>query len=143
MTITRLLIVLAAVSLAIATAQNQPRQSDNFGLGTRKFDFTKLQGTQQPPTYNFSLPKSSQRVTALPSDLSSTCYTMRTYVANNDFDKKFVIKGGPDEIAYTPPVRDGSKQSSPLVETYTTCQSASQFAVKKAVQPVESGNDGK
>src|ERR1044071_4116670 len=137
MTITRLLIVLATVSLGASTAQDQPRQSGNFALGTRKFDFSKLQGVQPPTTYNFSLPNSGQRVAMLNPDLASTCYTMRTYVVNNDLDKNFVIKTGPEEVAYAPPANDGSQQPSPLVESYTTCQPSSQFAVKKAIQTVE------
>jgi hypothetical protein len=138
MTITRLLIVLATVSLGVASPQDQPRQSDNFALGTRKFDFSKLQGLQPPTTYNFSLPNSGQRVPMLNPDLASNCYTMRTYVVNNDMDKKFVIKAGPEEVAYAPPAND-----DPLVESYTTCQPSSQFAVKKALQTVETGKDGK
>ncbi len=143
MIITRLLIVLAAIFSAVASAQDQPRQSNNFGLGTRKFDFAKPQGTQPPPTYNFSLPKRGQRVAMLNPDLASTCYTMRTYVVNSDLDKKFVIKTGPEEVAYTPPAPDGAPQESPQVENYTTCQPSSQFAVKKAIQTVAGGNDNK
>jgi hypothetical protein len=143
MTITRLLIVLATISLSVASAQDQSRQSQTFALGTRKFDFTKPQGSQPPATYNFSLPKPGQRVATLNPDVATTCYTMRTYVANNEFDKKFVIKTGPEEIAYAPPARDGSQQSPTLDGNYTTCQPSSQFAVKKAIQTVGTGNDGK
>ena len=141
MTISRLLIVLATISLSVASAQGQSRQSQTFALGTRKFDFTKPQRSQPPTTYNFSLPNLGQRVATLNPDIASTCYTMRTYVANNEFDKKFVIKTGPEEIAYTPPANDGSQQASPLDGNYTTCQPSSQFAVKKAIQTVQSGND--
>ena len=135
MTITRLLIVLAAISLGVASAQDQPRQSENFSLGIRKFDFTKPQAVQLPTTYSFSLPKLGQRVATLNPDLAPTCYTMRTYVANNDFDKKIVIKAGSEEVVYTPPVRD--QQGPPLVENYSTCQPSSQFALKTTVQSVE------
>ncbi|HSS97337.1 MAG TPA: hypothetical protein VLK33_09915 [Terriglobales bacterium] len=141
MTITRLLIVLAVTSLGFASAQDQPGPSENFSLGTRKFDFSKLQREQPPTTYNFSLHNSGQRVPILNPDLASTCYTMRTYVVNNDLDKKFVIKTGPEEVAYAP--RGQDQQRSPLVENYTTCQPSSQFAVKTTVQPVESGPNSK
>ena len=143
MTITRLLIVLATVFLGVASAQDQLRQSENSPLGTRKFDFSKPQGTQPPTSYSFSLPKLGQRVATLNPDLATTCYTMRTYVANNDFDKKIVIKTGPEEVAYAPPARDGSQQGPSLDGNYTTCQPSSQFAVKKAIQTVETAPDGK
>lgn len=138
MTITRLLIVLTAISLSVASVQAQSHQSEDFVPSARKFDFKKLQGVQPPATYNFSLPNVTPRVATLNPEVAPTCYAMRTYVVNNDLDKKFVLKAGPDEVAYTP-----DNEGSPLASNYTTCQPSSQFAIKKAIQPVEIGNDGK
>jgi hypothetical protein len=142
MTITRLLIVLATIFLGVASAQDHARQSENLTLGTRKFDFSKLQ--KQPPTnHSFSLTKPGQQILTLNPEVASTCYTMRTYVAESNLDKPFVLNPGPDEVAYNPPARNGSQPGSALTGTYTTCQPSSQFAVKKAVQTVESSNDSR
>ena len=68
---------------------------------------------------------------------------MRTYVADRNFDRQFVLKPGVEGPSYPESARDGSQADSNLPGTYTTCQPSSQFAVKMTVQPVENGNDRK
>jgi len=144
MTITRLLIVslLATVPLHVASAES--RQPENSPPNANKPDLVKLEDVPQPPTtYSFSLSNLGQRVPILNPERDATCYTMRTYVADRNFDKEFVLKPGAEEVAYTPPVRKGAQPDSPLTGTYTTCTPSLRFEVKTAVQPVESGSDGK
>jgi len=64
--------------------------------------------------------------------------------ADRNFDKEFVLKPGtPEGVSFNPQARTGSQADSPLTGNYTTCQPSSQFAVKEAIQPVGSANDGK
>jgi hypothetical protein len=139
------LLVFLLVLCSVSFAENQPRPAEKPLINNKPDTAYFFTRTQPPTTYNFSLNGRDLRSFAIQNpETATTCYTMRTYVADHRFDKEFVIKPGtPEGVSYTPPVRNDFQVDTPLNDSYTTCQPSSQFAVKKAIQTVESGNDGK
>ena len=139
MSLPRLLVVAFALSsFSVAFAEDQTRQPENSSpIFIKPYSGARLLESQTSHSLQFLVQCTlvGNRVAIPTSD--ATCYTMRTYVVDPNFDKQIVIQTGPDEVSYNPPVRD----DSPLTGTYTTCQPSSQFAVKMTVQPVLNGND--
>lgn len=140
MSLPRLLIVAFVLSsFSVAFAQDQSRQPENPSpIFIKPYSGPVISKPDPLTRYNFRPSHLSRRRVAIPPS-DTTCYTMRTYIADYNFDKQIVIKAGPDEVSYNPPVGN----DSPLTGTYTTCQPSSQFEVKMTVQPVVDGNDRK
>jgi hypothetical protein len=144
MPLPRLLVVvlLSFSALNIALAEDLPKPQDFF-VSVPKPDADTMTSEQKDQAYTAVLDRlHNWRDGMLRSE--TICYTMRTYVTDRKFDKEFVLKPGtPEDVSFTPPVHNGSQVDSPLTGNYTTCQPSSQFAVKKAIQLVESAKDGK
>ena len=144
MSLPRLLVVLLTFSsLKIALAEDlriQPQKPPSFTTPNASNTITSEQ-----KDYVYAVTPDllhNRRDGIIHSD--ATCFTMRTYVADRNFDKEFVLKPGtPEGVSFNPQARTGSQADSPLTGNYTTCQPSSQFAVKEAIQPVGSANDGK
>jgi hypothetical protein len=143
MRIFRLLILFSfSFSVTIALAEDKSNEklaatNSKPGISSRQhYDFWSSDGGRK-----FTLVNPESYVTKDNQD--DTCYTMRTYITDPNFDKRFIMKSGPDEVSYGPPARRNSQPDSQLNGSYTICQPSSRFEVKTTVQPVETEGDAK
>lgn len=135
---------LVFATFGIAYAEDQPRQTENVSPKIIKPFSGITTASLVPPTRSgFSSAQPNWRLSIANPDLDATCYTMRTYVADRNFDRQFVLKPGVEGVSYAAPARNGSQPDSNLPATYTTCQPSSRFEVKTTVQSVENGSESK
>ena len=144
MSLPRLLVVLLiffSLSIAFAENKSKQRQKNSVSIPNPNPENTMTSG-EKDAMYTFTLELLNNRRNGVFSS-ESVCYTMRTYVAHTNYDKKIVLNAGPEAVSYSPSAPSSEKQGATLTEPYTTCTPSLRFDVRTTIQPVETVNDGK
>jgi len=144
MPLSRLLVISSILfSLSIALAENRPKQQPKNSVSVPSPNpENTMTGAEKNAMYNFVLESLHNRRDGIFSS-DSVCYTMRTYVAHTNFDKKFVFDGKPEAVSFDQPAPSAGKPGSSLIEPYTTCTPSLRFDVRTTVQPAEPVNDSR
>ena len=132
-----LLVLLAFFSLGIALAEDQPSQSKKNSV--KVTNPNQMTGYQKDAMYAAVQGLLHKPLNGILNP-DATCYTMRTYVAHTNFDKKIVVNVGPEAVSDTQSAPNGAKSEPALTQPYTTCTPSLRFDVRTTV---ETGDNSK